>query len=230
MEVNKNTIIELRGIELVREGKMILKDVDLSVSNGDFIAITGPNGGGKTTLLRILLKLLKPTRGSVSYYSDGVGVKRLSIGYLPQKNSIDPRFPLSVRDVIKSGLLAQKEITGSERDKLVNDVISCVWLEDKADSAIGSLSGGQLQRCLLGRAVIASPTVLVLDEPLSYIDRLFESRMYDLIAQLSGKTTILLVSHEMTRFAEMANRHLIVNHGVTRCHSASHIVHCDCCG
>lgn len=224
-----NRIITLSGVNMVREGKTILSDIDLTVNKGDFLAITGPNGGGKTTLLRIILKLLKPTSGKIEYFAAGKEINRLSIGYLPQKNSIDPRFPITVRQVISSGLTGRKNISKIELDELTDKTLRLVELEHKGDSPIGALSGGQLQRVLLGRAVIAPHDVLVLDEPLSYIDRKFEDRIYDIVAALSRDTTVLLVSHEMTRFAEMANRHLIVDHEITECHSASHLIHCDCC-
>ncbi len=126
-------------------------------------------------------------------------------------------------------MAGKKNVSKIELEELTGRTLSLVELEHKADSPIGALSGGQLQRALLGRAVIAPHDVLVLDEPLSYIDRKFENRIYDIVAELSADTTVLLVSHEMTRFAEMANRHLIVDHEISECHSASHLIHCDCC-
>lgn len=222
-------IIDIDGVGMVRDGKRILSDIDLSVDAGDFLAITGPNGGGKTTLLRIILKLLKPTAGSVCYFTDGAEVKRLSIGYLPQKNSIDSRFPMTVKQVISSGLLGVNGLDKARAEELTDSTLRDVELTDKANSPIGALSGGQLQRTLLGRALIAPHDVLVLDEPLSYIDRAFENKIYELIARRAPYTTIILVSHEMTRFAQMANRHLIIDRTLTECHSASHRIHCDCC-
>ncbi|MCI9606904.1 MAG: metal ABC transporter ATP-binding protein [Muribaculaceae bacterium] len=222
-------IIEIEGVGMVREGKRILSDINLSVNAGDFIAITGPNGGGKTTLLKIILQLLEPTSGTVSYYYESEKVKRLSIGYLPQKNSIDSNFPMTVSQVISSGLLGLKGVDKSRRQTLTEGALRDVELESKANSPIGALSGGQLQRTLLGRAIIAPHDVLVLDEPLSYIDRSFENKIYNLISERAPHTTIILVSHEMTRFAQMANRHIIIDRTLTECHSLSHRVHCDCC-
>ncbi len=225
---NDDVIIRLRGVNMLREHKRVLSDVDLDVRKGDFIAVTGPNGGGKTTLLRIILRLLKPTTGSVEYLSGGVPVKRLSIGYLPQKNMIDSRFPLSVRDVVASGLLGVNGLDKEEISRRTAEMLATVGLEEKAESPIGELSGGQFQRTLLARALVAKPDVLVLDEPLSYLDKHFEHRIYDIISSLPEGTTVILVSHEMTTIAAMANRHVIVDHTVKVCHSGSHMVHYDC--
>lgn len=224
-----NNIINLSDVEMIRENKVILSDINLTINKGDFLAITGPNGGGKTTLLRIILKLLKPTSGIINYYNNGKEIEQLSIGYLPQKNSIDPKFPITVRQVISSGLMGLKKVTKNELVEETYRILKLVELEDKADSPIGALSGGQLQRTLLGRAIISPHDVLVLDEPLSYIDRKFEDKIYKIISNIAADTTVLLVSHEMTKFAEMANRHIIVDHNITLCHSASHLIHCDCC-
>ena len=104
-ETHPDTIISLRGVTQRWDQRTVLQGVDLDINRGDFIAITGPNGGGKTTLLRIILKLLKPTAGTVTYLHEGNPVKKLSIGYLPQKNMIDSRFPITVSEVVASGLI-----------------------------------------------------------------------------------------------------------------------------
>lgn len=221
--------IRLTGIDMTREDRKVLDDVSVTIGYGDFVAVTGPNGGGKTTLLRIILKLLKPTRGRVEYLGpDGRPVNRLPLGYLPQKNMIDPRFPMTVTDVIASGLLGIRGLDRAGRDALVADMLHRVELTDHARKPIGNLSGGQLQRALLGRALVSNPGVLVLDEPLSYIDKHFEQRIYDIIGSLRGQATVILVSHEMSTIAGMANRHLIVDGRLHECAAARHIVSCEC--
>ncbi len=228
MKPNGNEIIiSLRNISKRWDGKTALTDINFDVRQGDFIAITGPNGGGKTTLLRILLKLLKPTEGSVTYYRDGKPADELSIGYLPQKNLIDSHFPIDVEEVIASGLIGEN-LPSNEVKSRVKKTIGLMGLESHAKASIGNLSGGQLQRALLGRALISRPKLLVLDEPLSYVDKRFEHYIYDLVAELAKTTTLLLVSHEMSTIAGMANRHLIIDHTLTECHSAHHHVHYDC--
>ena len=189
-----DAIIRLEGIGMMRQGKDILNDVSLVVNRGDFMAVTGPNGGGKTTLLRIILKLLKPTSGWVKYYDAGAECQRLPIGYLPQKNMIDARFPISVREVVESGLMAPGLSATAGRSARVEEILRMVELSDKAGASIGELSGGQLQRALLGRALISRPGVLVLDEPLSYLDKHFEERIYGILEEVAPRTTILLVS------------------------------------
>lgn len=223
-----DTIITLDNVSLRRSGKIILEDVNLSIRRGDFFAITGPNGGGKTTLLRLILKLITPTTGTVTYFEHGTGVNRLPIGYLPQKNMIDSRFPITVKEVIKSGLISIKNISDEERAQRVRDAIACVGLEERSEFTLDRLSGGQLQRTLLARAIISCPQILVLDEPLSYLDKQFEHRVYDIISELAPSATIILVSHEMSRIASMANRHIIVDHRIEECTAEHHYFALDC--
>lgn len=207
----------------------ILENVNLTINNGDFMAITGPNGGGKTTLLRIILKLLKPTSGEVRYLTaGGEDTHRLPIGYLPQKNMIDSGFPITVEEVIASGLLADPSLPCGVVKERINDTLRIVDLSEHSRQSIGNLSGGQLQRALLGRALISNPSILVLDEPLSYIDKRFESKLYDILDTLPLSTTILLVSHEMSVISGMATRHVIVDHTIHECTSHHHFIPSPC--
>ncbi|MDE7032474.1 MAG: ATP-binding cassette domain-containing protein [Muribaculaceae bacterium] len=217
-------LLQLQNISMQWHDRRVLSDISLAVFPGDFMAITGPNGGGKTTLLRIMLRLLKPTSGNVIY---GVGLKSNAIGYLPQKNMIDSHFPITVHEVVASGLLAQCLPASQVRDK-VGSMLRTVGLTEQANSSIGQLSGGQLQRALLGRAMISEPSLLILDEPLSYIDKRFEHQLYEILASVARTTTIVLVSHEMTAISEMANRHIIVDNGIHECTAAHHYVRSDC--
>lgn len=219
---NKETLISLNGISVSWNEQAVLSDVNFAIAKGDFVAITGPNGGGKTTLIRIILKLLKPSSGTVTYTND-----KLKIGYLPQKNMIDSHFPITLREVVESGLLSSK-LSKDEVGRKVDTILDLIQLTEHASKPIGTLSGGQLQRGLLGRAIISEPEILVLDEPLSYIDKHFEARIYEILNDLSQKTTIVLVSHEMTTISAMANRHFIVDKNVHECCAAHHYVKSEC--
>ncbi len=219
---SKDILISLRDISLRRDGRTILEGIDFDIRRGDFVAITGPNGGGKTSLLRIILGLLRPSTGQVTFPHG-----RVSTGYLPQKNMIDSRFPITVAEVVRSGLLGMG-LPRAEEERLTSVTLGTVGLTDHADKSIGVLSGGQLQRALMGRALISSPELLVLDEPLSYVDKQFEHRIYSLVEELARHTTILLVSHEMSTISGMATRHLIIDHTLTECHSHHHRIHCEC--
>lgn len=222
--------MSLCDISLRREDRMILSNVNLTVDHGDFMAITGPNGGGKTSLLRIILGLLKPSGGKIKYY-DNAGKPTATaphFGYLPQKSSVDSHFPITVREVVASGLLSDRSISTSEKTRRTEDILTTIELNDFADRPIGKLSGGQLQRALFGRAIISQAPVLILDEPLSYLDKHFESRLYEILRRLSRHTTIILVSHEMSEIAGMANRHVIVDGHLHECTAHHHYVAPEC--
>lgn len=220
-------LLRLSDVSMRFGNREVLKDVNLTVNDGDFMAVTGPNGGGKTTMLRIILGLLRPDKGCVKYMEPG-GRQNIKIGYLPQKNMVDSHFPLQVKEVVASGLLTCKGLSAEELRHKVNEMLKLMGLEDKADAAIGALSGGQLQRTLLGRALISKPRLLVMDEPLSYLDKRFESRLYDIMKDLSGHTTVILVSHELSYIDHIANRHILVDCSVRECHASHHYVTSDC--
>lgn len=226
--LSENTIISLRHVTMQYDRRAILRDIDLNIDQGDFLAITGPNGGGKTTLLRLILKLLQPTKGNVNYLCNGAKVSSLSIGYLPQKNMIDNRFPVTVDEVMSFGLLAKRHLDKEERRSKVEAMLELLGLTGHAGHAIGELSGGQLQRALIGRALISSPDLLVLDEPLSYLDKNYEHKLYEIIEGLKPSTTIILVSHEMSKISEMATRHIIVDSGINECKASHHYAQVSC--
>lgn len=227
---NRPPLISLHNVNFSRDGRDILTDINLTVDRGDFVAITGPNGGGKTTLIRLILGLLEPSSGKVYYYdADGNPTDNLpGQGYLPQKNSVDSHFPITVRQVIASGLLAIRNLTKEEKEEKIERALELTRLTDLASRPIGRLSGGQLQRTLFGRAIVSEPPVLILDEPLSYLDIDFETKLYEIMSELSKKATVLLISHQMDQIGAMANRHIIVDHTLRECTHARHYCPPEC--
>ncbi len=195
-----NSIIKIENLYAGYENKNVLHNINLDITEKDFLGIIGPNGGGKTTLVKVILGLIKPTEGKISFFDNGTPVNGINMGYLPQYNSIDKKFPISVYEVILSGLNKQKSLfskfTKEHHDK-VKDTISMMGLEELAGKAIGQLSGGQLQRALLGRAIVSDPKVIILDEPNTYIDKRFEGQLYSLLEEINKHRTIILVSHDI---------------------------------
>lgn len=188
------SIIEIKNLSAGYDGRNVLHDINLTVYEQDFLGIIGPNGGGKTTLMKCILGLLKPTGGEIIFHC------KPSLGYLPQYNTIDRKFPISVEEVILSGLSVQKSLTARftpEEKEKSKQVIARMGLEGLEHRTIGQLSGGQLQRALLGRAIISDPSVLILDEPNTYIDKRFEARLYELLAEINKECAIILVSHDI---------------------------------
>ena len=201
-------IIEIKNLSAGYDGRTVLHDVNLNIYERDFLGIIGPNGGGKTTLIKCILGLLKPTGGEIifhigqndNHFQIPTSSSEISLGYLPQYNSIDRKFPISVEEVILSGLSIQKSLTSRftpEQKEKGKQIVSRMGLEGLEHRAIGQLSGGQLQRALLGRAIISDPSALILDEPSTYIDKRFEARLYELLAEINKECAIILVSHDI---------------------------------
>ena len=193
-------IIEIKDLSASYDGKTVLKDVFLKIYPNDFLGIIGPNGGGKTTLIKTILGLKKHDTGTINYFNGDKKVSHLKMGYLPQYNLIDKDFPISVEEVILSGLSSEKSLIArySREDKQkAQKTIERMGLTGFEKRSIGKLSGGQLQRALLGRAIIANPFVLILDEPSTYIDKKFEAKLYELLTEINKHCAIVLVSHDI---------------------------------
>ncbi len=177
---------------------VVLQDVDFRVSENDFIGVIGPNGGGKTTLLKIILGLLKPVKGKMVFNEELLNGK--SIGYLPQMSTADINYPVTVIDIILSGLMIRKTIISgmSSADKIkASTVIDELGLTGMSKCTLNELSGGQMQRVFLGRAIIGSPRLLLLDEPGNFVDTTFENDFYEKLKDLNKRMAILMVSHDV---------------------------------
>ena len=207
-------LIELKNVAASYDTKLVLKNVSLCVCKGDFLGIIGPNGGGKTTLLKIILGLMKPVSGEISFFENGKPVSALKIGYLPQVTPIDKSFPISTFEVITSGLTSEKPrfrgFTDAQKER-IQQLIVHIGLEAFAKRAIGELSGGQLQRVLLARAIVSCPQLLILDEPNTYVDKRFESQFYELLSEINKDTSIILVSHDIGTLIPLVKNVACVN-------------------
>ncbi|MDL2322465.1 ABC transporter ATP-binding protein [Bacteroidales bacterium OttesenSCG-928-A17] len=200
-------LIDIKNLHAGYDRKVVLKDVSLSIYKNDFLGIIGPNGGGKTTLIKVILGLLKPFSGTVDYKKN---IKE-QIGYMPQINTIDKKFPILVREVIESGLMSENGLKKAEKEERTVRILKEIGMEDLADRPIGELSGGQWQRTLLGRAIISEPELLILDEPNSYIDKRFESHFYQLLQEINKNTAIVLISHDIGTLVSMVRNVACVN-------------------
>jgi len=198
MKTAPEQLIELNNVTAGYNRQPVLTNVNLKINQQDFIGVIGPNGGGKTTLVRVMLGLLKPWSGKViRNASMGLGS---GIGYLPQINNIDRKFPISVRDVVLSGLMNGKQLLkrfSSLEYKEADHLMQEMGIYTMRKKPIGELSGGQLQRVFLCRSVISSPRLLILDEPNTYVDNLFESELYEKLKLLNEIMAIIIVSHDI---------------------------------
>ena len=207
-------IIELNHISATYGAVMALEDVSLKVYDHDYLGIIGPNGGGKTTLMRVILGLMKPQTGEIIYRREGKVVNVLSMGYLPQYNKIDRKFPISVYEVVLSGLSRQKRFLHpytKEQHQQVRHAIERLELEGLEKRHIGQLSGGQLQRVLLARAIVSNPEVVVLDEPNTYIDKRFQEQMYEMLHRINDDCAVIVVSHDIAEIIENVKHVACVN-------------------
>jgi zinc transport system ATP-binding protein len=178
----------------------VLEDVSFTIAEGDFVSVVGPNGGGKTTLLRLLLGLLRPTRGEVRVFGLAPAQARLQVGYMPQHPQLDPHFPVSVRDVVLMGRLGPGRPRGlfarADKDAAAR-ALAEVELGDHLHRPFAALSSGQKQRVLIARALACSPRLLLLDEPTSNLDLHVEGELYALLRELNRRLTVVLVSHDL---------------------------------
>jgi len=190
--------IRLAGVCYSYGGSPVLESVDLRLDEGDYLGIIGPNAGGKTTLLKIMLGLLTPDRGTVEVFGAPPTERRGAIGYVPQYARFDASFPIDVLDTVRMGRLGigRRERPRESREA-AREALDRVGLSGMAGEQIGELSGGQLQRVLIARALASEPRILLLDEPTASVDTRSGRSVYELLDRLSDRMTIVLVSHDI---------------------------------
>jgi zinc transport system ATP-binding protein len=215
-------VVELDGVSFgYRAGVRVLEDVALTVAGGEFVAIAGPNGGGKTTLLRLVLGLERPSEGTVRVFGKAAGKGGAGgrIGYLPQRSRLLGEAPVTVREIVSTGRLAPSGIWGplrrADRD-VVAGAIDTVGLGDRADAPLRTLSGGMQQRALIAKALASEPTLLALDEPTTGVDAASQESLGLLLETLRADfgVTILYVSHEFGAVEHVVDRIVLVRGGI----------------
>ncbi|MCG8685584.1 MAG: ABC transporter ATP-binding protein, partial [Desulfobacterales bacterium] len=194
------SIVDIKNLDFSYSGEAILEAVNLNVREQDFLAIIGPNGGGKTTLLKLILGLLTPSGGSILVNGKSPGKAASCIGYVPQNVHMNQSFPISVLDVVLMGSFDPKNRfrrNKAQDRKTALETLDRLEMASFADKKIGQLSGGQRQRVLIARALVSQPKMLLLDEPTASIDTKGQSEFYQLLAALNKEITILVVSHDL---------------------------------
>ena len=212
-------LVTLHDVGVGYDGTRVLEHVDLAISDRDFIGIIGPNGGGKTTLVKAILGSI-PHSGEIRFapeLSERTG--RPLIGYLPQQPVFDRSFPISVTEAVLSGLQAVKgftrRYTARDRSRAV-ELLEMTGIAETARRPVGEISGGQMQRALLCRAIIAEPRLLILDEPANFVDNRFENELYKLLQRLNERMAVVMVSHDIGTITSVVKEIVCVNRTVHR--------------
>lgn len=212
------SIVSLKNVTVKYGSYTAIESANLEIFEGDFIGIIGPNGGGKTTLIKTILGS-GPYSGEITLSPTLFDNGRRLIGYLPQQTTFDRQFPISVIEVVLSGLQSQKGFSRryktAERNKALQ-LLDNMGISSIADRQIGEISGGQMQRVLLCRAIIAEPKLLILDEPTNFVDKRFESELYDILRELNKQMTIVMVSHDVHNISSAVKSIVCVNRTIHR--------------
>ena len=193
------------------EDTPILEDISFEIKAGEFIGVFGPNGGGKTTLLKLIMRFLKPRQGQLTT------VARENIGYVPQISQLDRQFPLTVLDVVMMGCLDRSVWHSYQVGALEKSLhaLSEIGMQEYSDHPFGTLSGGQTQRVLIARALVSNPAILLLDEPTASVDAKAEDTITHILEHLKGKLTLIMVTHDLHLILEKADRLLCINRRAT---------------
>jgi len=228
-------IFDVKNLSFEVRGQKILSNISFEVYNGEYIAIIGPNGGGKTTLIRLLLGLEKPSAGEIKIFGKKLANFKewYKIGYVPQRASlVDENFPATVEDIVKMGRTARRGIFAnfSKEDKeYVKDAMVKMDILHLKDKMVGTLSGGQRQRVMIARALASSPEILILDEPNTGVDVKSQHRFYTLLKKLNREDniTILFITHDIGVIADDIGRLFTINQKATICNDPKKTLSCE---
>jgi len=201
--------IDLRDVSFAYNSQPVLRAVNLRIARRELICMVGPNGGGKTTLLKLMLGLLRPNRGQIRVLGVSPAQARPRVGYTPQHTNVDPRFPVSVMDVVLTGRLGRSPVLGPHRREDVAAAEAALGEVDLADlqrRSFEELSGGQRQRVMIARSLAGAPELLLMDEPTASLDVGIERELYALLGRLSERMTIVVVSHDVGFAVEAVSR------------------------
>ena len=228
-------IFDVKNLNFNIRGQDILSNISLEIYNGEYIAIIGPNGGGKTTLIRMLLGLEQLTSGEIKIFGKKLTTFKEwnKIGYVPQRASlVDANFPATVLDIVKMGRVAKRGIfsrMSKEDNEAVFDAMAKMDIENLKDKMVGTLSGGQRQRVMIARALASSPEILILDEPNTGVDMASQQRFYALLSKLNKEEnmTILFITHDIGVIADDIGRLFTVNQNAIICNNPKEAMSCE---
>jgi zinc transport system ATP-binding protein len=210
------SIVSIRDLWVYQGEHAVLENIDLQLDAGDFLGIIGPNGGGKSTLLKAMLGLIKPDRGEIAVFGLPPAAARSHMGYVPQKTVFDRSFPVKVQDVVLMGRYSRKGLLhryGRQDRQAAFRALADVGMADRAGRQIGALSGGEQQRVFVARSLVSDPELLLLDEPTAGIDSAQQTDFYDLLCHLNRDLgiAIVLVSHDVTAVSSYVSKIACLN-------------------
>ncbi|WP_440951444.1 metal ABC transporter ATP-binding protein [Methanococcoides sp. FTZ1] len=219
-------VISLKDVWVKYEKLTVLENVNLTINEGDFLGIIGPNGGGKSTLLKVILGLIKPQKGEVKVLGKSPARSRHLIGYVPQYGPTNIDFPISVWEVVLMGRMGTrglfKHYTDEDREATYK-ALEVVDMLEFRDRQIGELSGGQRQRVFIARALVSNPKVLLLDEPATGIDTRMQNEFYELLEKLKSEVTIIMISHDLSAVSVLVDKIACLN-GKLHYHGSKELV------